>query len=365
MKQQSVLTSPQRIKSFQKKLLAWYRANHRKLPWRETNDPYRIWVSEVMLQQTQVSRVLDFYAEFLKRFPSLNTLAQADMQEVLKAWEKLGYYARVRNLHRAAKQMVQAFDSKVPDNYSDFRKLPGVGEYIAAAVMSQAFGQPYPVVDGNVKRVLARLLLLDMPVNHSGSMKQFREVSEKLLFRTNPGQFNQAVMELGATICRPQNPRCAQCPVAALCLANQKKQTGAFPKRIAAKNIPRYHVAVGVIHRDGEVLITRRKNDGLLGGLWEFPGGKVKKGESAQEACRREILEEVNLLVEVQEHLTRVNHAYTHFKIEMDVFRCDYCSGEVQLRGAVDYRWVKPAELAQFPFPAANHKFLHLVTTHE
>lgn len=338
-------------------MLAWYETSHRKLPWRDTDNAYAIWVSEVMLQQTQVSRVLDFYPNFMVRFPTVADLAKADLQKVLKAWEKLGYYGRARNLHRAAKQVVLEFEGNIPADYSRFRKLPGVGEYIAAAVLSQAFGQPFPVVDGNVKRVLARFFMLDAPVNRSSSLKIFREKSALLLSRDQPGTFNQAMMELGATICRPRKPDCAQCPVVKYCLSQQNEKTVEYPKRLPSKKIPKYSISVGVIRKDNRVLITRRKNNGLLGGLWEFPGGKVKKGESGELACLREIREEINLQVKILQHLARVKHAYTHFKIEMDVFICQWIEGELRLNGAVDFRWIVPDEIDKFPFPGANHKF--------
>ncbi len=349
------------LKLLRKQLLRWYQANQRDLPWRRSNTPYHIWVSEVMLQQTQVKTVLNYYRRFLTKFPGIKRLAAADSQAVLKVWEGMGYYARARNLHRAAKAVVQDHGGRIPDRWEAFRSLPGVGDYIAAAVLSIAFNRPYPVVDGNVKRVLARLHKIHAPVNHSSSDKQFRKAAANLLDSRRPGIFNQAMMELGALVCKPRNPLCDACPITRMCRAYQTRQVADFPKRQKLKATPQYHIAVGVIYKNGSVLITRRKAEGLLGGLWEFPGGKIKDGESAQAACIREIKEEVNLKVEIDRHLAQVKHAYTHFRIVMEVFCCKYGSGRVYLRGPADFRWIRLNEYKDYPFPRANHKFIPLL----
>ena len=349
------------LKSLRKELLKWYRANHRDLPWRRSNRPYDIWVSEVMLQQTQVKTVLNYYRRFLKEFPNIKRLAAADLQAVLKVWEGMGYYARARNLHRAAKAVVQDHGGRIPDQWETFHNLPGVGDYIAAAVLSIAFNQPHPVVDGNVKRVLARLYKIHAPVNQQSSYKQFKKAADKLLSARRPGIFNQAMMELGALICKPRNPLCDACPLTRICLAYQTRQVTDFPKRQKLKATPQYHIAVGVVFKNGRVLITRRKAEGLLGGLWEFPGGKIKDGESAQAACIREIKEEVNLNVHIDRHLAQVKHAYTHFRIVMEVFCCKYVSGRVYLRGPEAFRWIRLNEYKNYPFPKANHKFIPLL----
>jgi len=346
------------IQSLRKELLGWYRENHRDLPWRKVSDPYPIWVSEVMLQQTQVATVLPYYHEFLTRFPNLPKLARANLQEVLKAWEGLGYYARARNLHKAAGMVISQHQGNIPQSWHDFRKLPGVGDYIAAAVLSIAFNQPYSVVDGNVKRVLSRLFVMQEPVNQSPAKKVFQLAAADLLDTQMPGTFNQALMELGATVCKPRNPLCRTCPVQAWCLAYQGDRISEFPRKLKKQPTPQYQVAVGVVFKNGRVLITRRKPEGLLGGLWEFPGGKIKKREKAQAACIREIKEEVNLEVKVDSPLCRVKHAYTHFKIQMAVFCCSYISGRVKLNGPVDHRWIRLNQLKDYPLPKANHKFL-------
>jgi A/G-specific adenine glycosylase len=347
-----------RILSIQKALLEWYLEDHRDLPWRGTSDPYHIWVSEVMLQQTQVATVLPYYRHFLKRFPNIARLAAADQQEVLKAWEGLGYYARARNLHKATGIVLARHKGRLPQRWDDFRDLPGVGDYIAAAVLSIAFDQPYAVVDGNVKRVLSRLFVIDAPVNRPKSKSIYQQTASELLDTSQPGNFNQAIMELGAMICKPRRPVCPACPLKADCTAYRTDRVAQFPRRIRRQPTPEYRIAVGVIFKKDRVLITRRKPEGLLGGLWEFPGGKIRPRESAETACLREIREEVNLAVGIDAPLIRVRHAYTHFRIRMEVFCCVYLSGRVRLNGPVDHRWIKLDQLQDFPFPKANHKFL-------
>lgn len=346
------------VTRLRRNLLQWYDLNRRDLPWRRTTDPYRIWVSEVMLQQTQVDTVIPYYDRFLKLFPDLKTLADADLNDVLKAWEGLGYYARARNLKQAAAVVLTEHQGCVPQNEDDFRALPGVGDYIGAAVLSIAFQKPFAVVDGNVKRVLARLLLIDEPVNNAKGHKPFSAAADCLLARREPHLFNQAMMELGALVCRPKNPTCGPCPLQRFCRAYGEKQIDSFPRRIQNAKIPLYPIAAGVVCKKNRFLITRRKPKGLLGGLWEFPGGKILKGETSEAACLREIREEVNLDVEVTEHLTTVKHAYTHFKIIMDVFVCRYVKGRIRLNGPDDFRWISIGQTDAYPFPKATLKVL-------
>jgi A/G-specific adenine glycosylase len=314
-----------------------------------------------MLQQTQVKTVLRYFQRFLSAFPNVNRLAGADLQEVLKLWEGLGYYARARNLHRSARLVREHFGGRIPASWEGFRQLPGVGDYIAAAVLSISHNQPYAAVDGNVKRVLARLLKIEPPVNQSRGSAIIKTAADTLLDRRNPGVFNQALMELGAMVCRPRRPACDRCPLLPQCSAFRDGCIDAYPRRIRRNSGPTHQIAVGVVCRQGQILITRRAREGLLGGLWEFPGGKIETGEDPARACLREIKEEVNLDVTIDAYLTQVRHAYTHFSVVMQVFRCRYVSGTVKLKGPEDYRWVTLEELKRFPFPKANLKFMHLL----
>ena len=310
-----------------------------------------------MLQQTRVNTVIPYYAAFLGKYPTVGALAGADPQEVLKVWEGLGYYARARNLYKAAVIVDQRYRGKIPADYRELRALPGVGEYVAAAVASIAFDQPYPVIDGNVKRVLARFAKIEAPVNDSAMADSFKKMAVKFIDAGRPGIYNQALMELGALLCTPKNPHCALCPVSACCGALSKGLVSQYPKRIQKDRIPLYQIVVGVVLKADKLLITRRKENGLLGGLWEFPGGKVNRDEDPRDACLREIREEVNLEIAIEEYLARVKHAYTHFRIEMDVFICRYIFGEIILKGPVDFRWISIAEIDRYPFPKSNHKF--------
>jgi A/G-specific adenine glycosylase len=353
---------PADLALLRRRLLDWYERRRRRLPWRETRDPYRIWVSEVMLQQTQVKTALPYYRRFLKRFPTLRRLAGAELEEVLKLWEGLGYYARARNLHRACGQILAQHGGRVPDTWEPLRALPGVGDYIAAALLSIAFDRPHAVVDGNVKRVLARLLALAAPVNRPASHRLFQAEADRLLDRRRPGDFNQAMMELGALVCTPASPQCALCPLQRFCAAYRAGDAARYPRRVASRPLPEIQAAVGVVFKKGRVLITQRPEQGLLGGLWEFPGGKLREGESPAAACVREIKEEVNLEVVVEGPLTLVRHAYSHFRIRLHVFRCRFAAGRVRLNGPAAHRWVRIAEIDRFAFPGANRKFIPLLS---
>jgi len=341
-----------------RRLLSWYTVHRRRLPWRETSDPYAIWVSEVMLQQTRVDTAIAYYLRFMKRFPTVSLLAQADLQEVLKLWEGLGYYSRARNLHRAAGIVVDRFKGSVPDNPSDFRSLPGVGDYIAAAVLSIAFNQALPVVDGNVKRVLARLFEVEAPVNRSSAKRIFTKLADALLDAGEPAAFNQAIMELGALVCRPKNPDCAGCPLGGDCRAYAGGTVAEYPKRDRRAPVPEHRIAVGVVMKNGLLLITRRKPEGLLGGLWVFPGGKLSSGQKGAAGCRRNVRKKTGLGVEVLDRIARVRHAYSHFKIILDAFACRYVDGDIALNGPVDHRWIRLEELEQYPLPRAVQKML-------
>jgi len=339
-------------------LIPWYQSNKRDLPWRKTRDPYRIWVSEVMLQQTQVKTVIPYYNDFIKFFSDIRTLADSRLQDVLKSWEGLGYYGRARNLHKAAREMVKKHDARIPDDPAAIKKLPGVGDYISSAVLSIAYNLPHPVVDGNVKRVLSRLCLIDSPVNKPGSHKVFKATAQILLDADDPGTFNQALMELGALVCRPGAPECVNCPLNTQCLALADGVATDYPRRQKSKPIPHHATVAGIVVKNAKVLLTRRKPDGLLGGLWEFPGGGVASDETPETACRRSLKETVNLNVENCSRVTQVKHAYTHFRITMDVYVCSFRSGRVKLNGPIDFRWVKPDQIKTYPLPKSNHKFL-------
>lgn len=348
----------QQIDLIRPRLLAWYYQQRRELPWRGETDPYRIWVSEVMLQQTQVATVQPYYTRFLERFPTLADVAAASLAEVLKQWEGLGYYARARNLHRAAIELVEQHAGQFPTTYAALRQLPGFGDYTAGAVASIAFGEAVPAIDGNVKRVIARLVALDADPGRGPAARQVRAVGAALVDPKQPGDWTQAMMELGALVCLPKTPQCLLCPLNDLCQARRQGREQALPVKTPPKKLPHYEVVAAVIAREDQLLIAQRPLEGMLGGLWEFPGGKVEAGETLAAGLRREIEEELGVEIEVGELITVVKHSYTHFKITLHAFACRLERGQPQSLGVADWRWVPLPELATFPFPRTDQKII-------
>ncbi|MDI7277907.1 MAG: A/G-specific adenine glycosylase [Anaerolineae bacterium] len=339
-------------------LLAWFARERRDLPWRRTRDPYHIWVAEIMLVQTQVATVIPYHERFLARFPDVATLARAPLDEVLKAWEGLGYYARARNLHRAAREVLARHGGRIPSEPETLRSLPGVGDYVAGALLSIAFGQDEVALDGNVRRVLSRLFHVSGAPSSGAALAELRERARAILPRGRAGAFNQALMDLGAGICTPRRPRCAACPIEGHCQARQRGDQEELPSRRRRPRMPHFDVGAAVIWRGGQVLIAQRPAEGLLGGLWEFPGGKRQPGETLPECLRREIREELGVEVEVGEPVASVEHAFTHFRITLHAFHCRLSQGEPQPIGCADWRWVELAELERFAFSAADCKVI-------
>ena len=337
-------------------LAVWYQRQQRNLPWRQTRDPYAIWVSEVMLQQTQVKTVLPYFERFMTRFPSPADLARAELPRVLKVWEGLGYYARARNLHKAAGIVAVQLDGCVPSRWDTLRALPGIGDYIAAAVLSIAFNRPYAVLDGNVKRVLARLFLIHTPVNQAAAHRRFQTLADSLLDRKHPGDHNQAMMELGATVCTPRHPRCPQCPVAQFCKALQTGNTDNYPHRLKKEPVPQVHLVAGLVWKKERVLLTRRPAQGLLGGLWEFVSGKLEPSRDPFARLAALIKQTVHLDVRVQRRVAVVQHAYTHFKIQMQVYECQWRNGRVRLHGPAQFAWIRLNQLNRYALHGAVHK---------
>lgn len=339
-------------------LMDWYEHVRRDLPWRRTRDPYRIWISEIMLQQTRVAQALPYYNRFTARFPDVVSLARADLDNVLRLWEGLGYYSRARNMHKAARQITDRHSGRFPKTHEEVIALAGIGPYTAAAILSIAFGQPWPVVDGNVIRVISRLFGIGEDVRLGSVQKTIARHASDMLDRKNPGDFNQAMMELGATVCTPVSPGCLSCPLQEQCYAYRHEATVKYPYKSPAKKRPHHHIAVGVV-RDarGRLLIVRRPEDAMLGGLWEFPGGKQEEGETLPETVRRELREELGVDVDVSPQPFRVvRHAYSHFTITLHAFHATLKAGtpDPGTQNGEPLRWVISDDLEAYAFPKAN-----------
>ncbi len=342
------------IDSFRSALLRWFDAHQRALPWRHVADPYAIWVSEVMLQQTRTDQAAPYYTRFLEAFPTVFALAAADLDAILRCWEGLGYYARARHLHQAAQAIVRDHGGRLPASYEALRALPGVGPYTAGAIASIAFGLPHPAIDGNARRVLTRYFAL-----HEATDRHLRRLASRHLPHARPGDFNQALMELGAVICTPAAPACGKCPVHEGCKAHAEGNPERYPTRKARKKVPHYDVAAGAVFDSaGRLLIQRRPREALLGGLWELPGGKRRQGESLRETCQREVQEELGIVVSVNELIDRVRHAYSHFRITLYAFRCHVVAGTPVSAQQLPVRWVALSDLADYAFPRANRRIL-------
>ena len=326
-----------------RRLLIWYRQNKRILPWRDHPDPYAVWISEIMLQQTRVDTVIPYFERWLAHFPDVESLASAPEQDVLNHWEGLGYYSRARNLHRAAQVLVDEYDGQLPVDVETLQNLPGIGRYTAAAIASMAFGRDAAALDGNIRRVYARIFNIDEPLGTTQAEKTFWDLAEEVLPLGEAGDYNQALMDLGATICSPRSPVCEECPINDLCQAYALGVQDARPVRRAKKALPHYVHAAAVIVEDGRVLLAQRPADGLLGGMWEFPNGRVD--DDPAEGLAAVIESGYQLKVKILNPLGEVRHAYTHFKVTVSAFRCDL----IQSSPKENLRWVAVGDLDAYP----------------
>ncbi|MAL18831.1 MAG: A/G-specific adenine glycosylase [Balneola sp.] len=336
-------------------MLNWYEDHKRQMPWRGEADPYKIWVSEIMLQQTRVEQATPYFKNFISLFPTVFDLAEAEQQKVLKAWEGLGYYSRARNLHSAAKTVVEEYNGKLPETYDEIIKLKGIGPYTAAAVTSIAFNKPNAVVDGNVIRVLTRYFGIEDDVRSSKTKNRVQDFADELIDKENPASFNQGMMELGSIVCKPSNPDCMECPVQSGCVATKMAKTDTIPYKSPAKKKPHHTIGVGIIEgEDGKLLIALRPENAMLGGLWEFPGGKQEEGEEIHKTVERELKEELGVEVKAFKELMSLKHTYSHFSITLHAWMCKLVSGTPQPKSSQEIRWVEREELEKYPFPKAN-----------
>ena len=348
------------MREIRRALLRWYRAKRRDLPWRRTRDPYAIWISEAMLQQTRVETVIPYYERFLERFPDTRSLASAELDEVLGLWAGLGYYSRARNLRRAAQVVVDEYGGNLPDDIEELRSLPGVGPYTAGALASIAFDRPEPVVDGNVMRVLARIEAIRDDVKKPAVLNRFWELASALAKGRSPGDLNQAIMELGATVCTPRAPRCDECPVRRHCAALEAGDAESLPVK-GKKPAPRkIEATAALVYRRGTLLAVKRPPQGLLGGLWDLPGDELASGEAALAGVLRGLRERVGLSVTRAHRVGEVQHAFTHRLLRLHVFQCEEPRGRTKLSGFDAHRWVSRRAMRTLPQGSVTAKALDL-----
>ena len=339
--------------SFAKSLLRWYDEENIALPWRGARDPYQIWLSEIMLQQTRVAAVKEYYKNWLEKFPSIEKLAAASLDEVLKMWEGLGYYTRARNVHKLAKIIVAEHHGKFPTSSEALQTLPGIGRYTAAAIASIAFDERVAVLDGNVIRILSRLLDLPDEINQPKIQAKLWGIAQSLLPKKRSGDFNQAMMDLGRTICVPRTPNCAACPVQKICLAYKNNTTHLRPVKKAKAKIPNVYAAAAVIRdQQQRILLVQRPPEKLLGGLWMLPQGKCEADENYAECLSRSFQKDFGVKIIVGEEMAHATQTFTHFHLSLRAFACEIVKGKVKTNN--NFAWVKFSELDQYSFGKAD-----------
>jgi len=343
--------------AIQNRLLRWFEENKRDLPWRRTQDPYAVWVSEIMLQQTQVATVIPYYQKFLKSFPTLRHLAKANLSKVLKIWEGLGYYSRARNFHRASQIVLNHFHGKIPDTLKDLLSLPGIGRSTAGAILSFAFHKEAPILDGNAKRVLSRLFVVSGSPGGRETEQFLWKISESLIPKGYSNPFNQALMDLGSIICTPKYSQCPKCPLRHLCKGYLSGEPEIYPLRIIKKVIPHIAAVSAVIEKDRKVLLCQRPPKGLLGGLWEFPNWKIeeKRRTRLRLRLRNTIKKEIEMNVEVKKFIGTFRQTFSHFKLTLHVYHCQH------LNGIVKGKWVPIRNLHLLPMSRIHRRIAEMI----
>lgn len=340
-------------------LIGWYEEIRRKLPWRESRNPYHIWISEIMLQQTQVDTVVGYYRNFIKRFPTVKALAEAKEDDIYKAWEGLGYYSRAKNLHRAAVQVMERFGGRIPDSYEALLSLPGVGPYTAGAVASIAFNQPVPAVDGNVMRVFSRLFNLRSDIALPATKKQMNEIGSGLVSKENPSSFNQGLMELGALICTPLSPKCLQCPLQHFCQAKEAGCQQQLPVKRQKERQKEVVIEAALVRKENKLLIVKRPPEGLLANLWAFPAVQKDDNQEAGHSICAELEASFNIRCALGVYLGEKTHIFTHIKWRLKLYELALLQED-----ALEYpeiRWVDGEELKKYALPTAFKKLLDYV----
>jgi A/G-specific adenine glycosylase len=340
-------------RTFAGPLLEWYRINKRDLPWRQLqDDPYAVWISEIMLQQTQVATVIPFYERWMARFPTVDALAEAPLEEVLRHWAGLGYYARARNLHQAALAVVEKHGGRVPSDPAELAALRGIGRYTAGAILSLAYHQPAPIVDANVIRVLSRVFAIEGDPKSPPAQARLWHLAEALIPPGEARDFNQALMELGALVCTPADPACERCPLLPVCHAGNSPDPTAWPQNPPGKATVRVTHCSAILRGGDRFLLTRRPAHGLWGGLWEFPRRVCNPGEDPQDCAVRAAAEVVGVQARVEEKVGSVKHGVTNQAITLHGFLSEIIDGEPQPLNCAEVRWVSLDEMADLPLSA-------------
>ncbi len=346
---------------FQRNLLDWFNKRKRDLPWRQDYTPYKVWISEVMLQQTQMERGVAYFKRWMRRFPTIESVASASEDDILNYWEGLGYYRRARNLHKTAQRIVSDHDGIFPRDHATILSLPGIGPYTAAAIASIAFEQPIPVLDANVIRVLARIFDVDTPVAKAATRTLLLEHAIRLLPPDHARDFNQALMELGALVCT-KIPTCLTCPLSSQCTALDKGNMAERPVLNKPPETIAISMASGVLVHEGQIFIQKRTDNDLWAGLWEFPGGSVIPGEEPRAAVVREFMEETELAITPREKLAVIKHSYTKYRVTLHAYACElHESPRPTLHAAQQYQWVRPSRLPDYAFPAGHRKLIQML----
>jgi A/G-specific adenine glycosylase len=349
------------VQGIRRALLRWYGRNARDLPWRRTRDPYRIWLAEVLLQQTRVETTLPYYQRFVERFPTVHALAGAKLDEVLRLWAGLGYYTRARNLHKAARIIAIECGGAFPQSAEALQRLPGVGRYTAAAIASIAFSERAAVLDGNVQRVLTRLFAIRASIAKASTQRRLWELAETLLAPRRPGEFNQAMMELGALICLPRNPACDTCPVRKWCAAAARGIEKQLPTRAPKRSVPTVEAVAAAVRRNGRYLIVQRPPTGLLGGLWQLPSAELRDGGSHTRALQAHLHKLLGVRTTIEQPLGTVTHVFSHRRLRLHVYRCRIRGKSEQHPGADGGHWVTPRRFNEYAFASVDRKVLGLL----
>ena len=338
-------------------LFHWYHKNKRNLPWRDIHDPYRIWLSEVMLQQTQVNTVIPYYNKWIAKYPTLSSVAESQIDDLLKLWEGLGYYSRCRNFFKACQIIMNEYEGNIPSNIIEFKSLPGVGPYIAGAVMSIAFNNPQPAIDGNINRIMFRYLGLKNQTKYN-KIRVYSKLST--FISINPGDIIQALMDIGSSICKPNSASCDQCPLSISCKGFLNGSPLLYPINKNKKSLPVKNIIAGLVQHNDKIFITKRKDDGALGGLWELPMILVKDYND-HPLFKRFLKDKYNLNLKINNKIGKIMHSFSHYKMNIQIFNCEIINTKIEKSSNNNSKWISRKDIVNYAFHKANHKLFDLL----